>query len=155
MVGILKLTDVDISQCREALAELSNLLLVGLGLVAVLVLGRSLLLKVEPQILQQHNAAALSLVHDGLDLGADTVGSEGHGLAQQLLELGNHRLQTVLGVGASVGPAKVGHEHHGLGAVVDSILDGGDRTGDTLVVGDLLVGVKGNVEVDLVYEHLC
>lgn len=155
MGGLLKLTDVDVSQCREALAELGNLLLVRLGLVAVLVLGRSLLLKVEPQVLQQHNATALGLVHDGLDLGADAVGSEGHRLAQQLLELGNHRLQAVLGVGASVGPAKVGHEHHGLGAVVDSILDGGDRTGDTLVVGDLLVGVKGDVEVDLVYEHLC
>ena len=41
------------------------------------------------------------------------------------------------------------HEHHGLGAVVDGILDGRDRAGDSLVVGDLLVGVEGDVEVDL------
>jgi hypothetical protein len=49
----------------------------------------------------------------------------------------------------------VGHEHHGLGAVVYSILDGGDGTGNTLVVGHLLVGVEGDVEVDLDREDTC
>ena len=33
--------------------------------------------------------------------------------------------------------------------MVDGILDGGDGTGDTLVVGDFLVGIKRDVEVDL------
>jgi hypothetical protein len=43
----------------------------------------------------------------------------------------------------------VGHEDNGLGAVLDSILDGRESTGDTLGVGDVLVGVKGDVEVNL------
>jgi len=44
----------------------------------------------------------------------------------------------------------MGHEDHGLGAMVDGVLDGWDGTDDTLGVGDLLVGVEGDVEVDLV-----
>jgi alpha-acetolactate decarboxylase len=45
----------------------------------------------------------------------------------------------------------VGHQDDGFGAIVDGVLDGGDGAGDTLVVGDLGVGllVEGNVEVDL------
>jgi hypothetical protein len=48
----------------------------------------------------------------------------------------------------------VGHEDHGLGAVVDGILDRGDRTGDTLRVGDLLLLIERYVEVDLRTEFL-
>lgn len=147
-----KLTDVDITQRRQSLPELSNLLWGGLGLLAVLVLGGSLLLDVESQVLQQHDAAALGLVDDGLDLGAHTVRRDCDGLAEQLLKLGHDGLQAVLGVGASVGTAQVGHEDNSLGAVVDGILDGGDGTGDTLGVGDVLVGVERDVEVDLNIE---
>jgi hypothetical protein len=45
----------------------------------------------------------------------------------------------------------VGHQDNGFGAILDSVLDGGEGAGDTLVVGDLGVGllVEGNVEVDL------
>ena len=43
----------------------------------------------------------------------------------------------------------MGHEDDGLGAIVDSVLDGGDGTGDALGVGDVLVGVEGDIEVDL------
>jgi hypothetical protein len=43
----------------------------------------------------------------------------------------------------------VGHEDHGLGTVVDGILDGGDGASNALGVGDLLVGIEGNVEIDL------
>jgi hypothetical protein len=45
----------------------------------------------------------------------------------------------------------VGHQDDGFGAILDSVLDGGEGAGDTLVVGDLGVGllVEGNVEVDL------
>jgi len=44
----------------------------------------------------------------------------------------------------------VGHEDDSLGAVVDRILDGWDGTGDTLGVGDVLIGVERDVEVDLI-----
>jgi len=43
----------------------------------------------------------------------------------------------------------VGHEDDGLGTVLDGILDGGDGADNALGVGDILVGVKGDVEVDL------
>lgn len=41
------------------------------------------------------------------------------------------------------------HEDDGLGAVLDGILDGGQRADDALVVGDVLVAVERDVEVDL------
>jgi hypothetical protein len=43
------------------------------------------------------------------------------------------------------------HENHGLGAIVDGMLDGGQGADDALVVGDFLVLVEGDVEVDLEY----
>lgn len=145
----MQLTDVDIAKGSQAFPELSHLLLIGLGLVAVLVLGGALLLDVEAKVLQQHDAAALGLVDNGLDVRADAVRREGDGLAQELLELGDNRLQAVLGVGAAIGATQVGHEHHGLGTIVDSVLDGRDGACDALVVGHLLLRIEGHVEVDL------
>jgi hypothetical protein len=43
----------------------------------------------------------------------------------------------------------VGHEDDGLGTIVNSIFDRWDGSGDTLVVGDVLVGIKRDVEIDL------
>jgi hypothetical protein len=44
----------------------------------------------------------------------------------------------------------VGHEDNAFCAVVDGVFDGGDGADDALVVSDFLVGVEGDVEVDLV-----
>jgi hypothetical protein len=44
----------------------------------------------------------------------------------------------------------VRHKDDCLGSILDGVLDCGKRTDDALVVGDLLVAVEGNVEVDLV-----
>jgi hypothetical protein len=44
------------------------------------------------------------------------------------------------------------HEDHGFGAVVTRIFDGGKCADDALVVGDFLVAVEGDVEVDLESE---
>jgi hypothetical protein len=41
------------------------------------------------------------------------------------------------------------HEHNGFGAVVARIVDGGESADNALVVGDLLVSVEGDVEVNL------
>jgi len=43
----------------------------------------------------------------------------------------------------------VGHEDDSLGSILNGILDGRQSTDDTLVVGDVLVGIEGDVEVDL------
>lgn len=142
-------TDEDITEGSEALAELLNLGLVSLGLVALLVLGGTLLLNVEAQVLEEDDLAVGGLVDEVLDVLTDAVVGELDVLAEQLLELGDDGLQAVLGVLLSIGTAQVGHQDDGLGAIVDSVLDGGNGTGNTLVIGDLLVGVEGDVEVDL------
>lgn len=142
-------TDVDVTQGSKALAELSDLLLISLDLLSLGILGAALLLGVETQVLQQDNLATGGLVDGLLNLGTDAVLGEDDALAKQLLQLGDNGLQAVLGVGLAVRAAQVRHEHHGLGAVVDGILDGGESTDNALRVGNLLVLVEGDVEVDL------
>jgi hypothetical protein len=105
---------------------------------------------VKAQVLEQHNVTVVRLVDDLLDLRADAVGGKGHALAQQLLELGHDGLQRVLGVDLAVGAAQVRHEDNSLGAIVDGVLDGRDGADNALGVGDLLVGVERDVEIDLV-----
>ena len=144
--------DEDVAERGEALAELLDGGLVGLDLVALGVLAAALLLGVEAQVLEEHDAAVGGLV-DGL-LGSLTHAVVGEGdllAAEELLELSNDGLEGVFAVGLAVGAAEVGHQDNGLGAIVDGILDGGDGAGNTLVVGDLGVGllVEGHVEVNL------
>ena len=43
----------------------------------------------------------------------------------------------------------MGHEDDGFGAMVNSVFDGRNSTDDALIVGDLLLGVLRDVEVDL------
>lgn len=51
------------------------------------------------------------------------------------------------------------HQNHGLSTMVKSIFDCGQSTDDTLVVGDVFVGVERDVKVDLIivnkrYQYL-
>jgi hypothetical protein len=141
--------DVDVTKSGQALAESLNLSLVGLGLVAVLVLGRAFLLNVESEVLEEDDRAILSLVDDLLDLRTDTIGGEGDLLAEELLKLSDNGLKGVLLVGGAVGSSEVRHEDDGLGTIFEGVLDGGEGTDNSLVVGDVLVGVERDVEVDL------
>lgn len=43
----------------------------------------------------------------------------------------------------------MGHKDHSLCTVVNGIFDGWDSSGDTLGVGNFLIGVERDVEVDL------
>lgn len=103
----------------------------------------------EAEVLEEDNSTVVGLVDNVLNLGADRIGGKGDGLAEKLLELSNNGTERVLFVGRAVGSAEVGHEDDGLGAIVESMLDGGEGTDDALVVGDVLVGVEGDIEVDL------
>ena len=143
------LTDVDVAQSGQALPELLDLALVDLLLLALIVLEATLLLGMEAQVLQEDDLTTASAVDGILYRLADAVVGEGNALAEELLEFGNNRLETVLRVGLTVWPAEVGHEDDCLGAIVDGVLDGGKSADNALVVGDLLVGVQRNVEVDL------
>lgn len=103
----------------------------------------------EAEVLKKNDLTTSGLVDGLLDLLANAVLGEDDAAAQELLQLRNHRLQAVLGVLLAVGTAQVGHENDGLGAIVEGVLDGGEGTDDTLVVGDVLVTVERDVEVDL------
>jgi hypothetical protein len=142
-------TDVDVTKSSQALAELSNLLFVGLDFFALGVLGGTLLLGVEAQVLQEDDLATGSLVDGLLNLGTNAVLGEGNVLPEELGELSHDGLQAILGVDLAIGAAKVGHQDHGLSAVVDGILDSGQGTDNALVVGDVLVRIEGDVEVNL------
>ncbi len=143
-------TDEDVSEGGQALSELLDLSLVGLDLLALSVLGATLLLGVESQVLQEDNLAISSLVDNGLNLWANTVWSKLDLLAtEELLELWDDWLQGVLWVDLAVWATKVGHEDNSLGAIVDGVLDSWDGTGNTLVVGNVLIRVQWDVEVDL------
>jgi hypothetical protein len=144
-----QLTDVNVTKSGQALAELVDLGLVGLDLLALRVLAAALLFGVEAQVLEENDTTVLGVVDGLLNLGADTVVGEGDLLADELLELSDNGLQRVLFGDLAIGTAKVGHEDNGLGAILDSVLDGRDGTGDTLVVGDVLVTIERDVEVDL------
>lgn len=41
------------------------------------------------------------------------------------------------------------HEDYGFGTMLNCVLDGRERADDALVVGDFLVGVEGDIEVNL------
>lgn len=103
----------------------------------------------ETQVLEENNLATRSLVNDLLDIFADTLIGEDDTAAKKLFELRDDGLQAVLEVLLAIRTAEVGHQDDRLGAIVDGILDGGQGTDDTLVVGDLLVLIKGHVEIDL------
>lgn len=149
-------TDVDVTQSGETLPELLNIGLVCLDLLALSVLAGTLLLGVEAQVLEENNAAVGDAVDSLLNLWADTVLGEGDLGVEELLELGNDWLQGVLWVDLAVWAAQVGHEDHGLCAILTSVLDGRKSTNNALVVGDVLVGVKWDVEVDLsIYISSC
>lgn len=143
-----QLTDEDIAKSSQALAELLNRSLVGLGLVSITVLGATLLLDVEAQVLKEDDGTIVGLGYNLLDLGTDAIGCKSDALAEELLELGNNRLQGIFRVGRAVGAAEVGHEDDRLGAIIESVLDGRNGADDALVVGDG-GAVEGHVEVDL------
>lgn len=103
----------------------------------------------ESQVFEQDDLTTRSLVDDFLCFRANTVLCEDDAAAEELLELGDNGLQAVLGVDFAVGTTKVGHQDDGLGAVVNGIFDCGQGTDNSLVVGDVLFGVKGDVEIDL------
>lgn len=103
----------------------------------------------EAQILEKDDLTAASLVHSLLNLLSNTVVGEDDLFAEEFLKLGDDGLHRVLLAALAVRSAKVGHEDDGLGSMIDRILDGGQGADDTLIVGDLLVAVEGNVEVNL------
>jgi hypothetical protein len=105
---------------------------------------------VETQVLQEDDLSVAGLADDLLNLFSDAVRCELDLLStKKLRQFWHNGLQGVFVVDLSVGSSEVGHEDDGLGTIVNSIFDRWDGSGDTLVVGDVLVGIKRDVEIDL------
>jgi hypothetical protein len=96
---------------------------------------------VEAQVLEEDDLAVASAVDGVLDRLADAVVCEGYALAEQLLEFGNNRLETVLGVWLSVWATEMRHEDDSFCAIVNCMFDCGKGAHNALVVGNLLVAV--------------
>jgi len=79
---------------------------------------------------------------------SNAIVKESNVLSKQLLQFTGDRCKRTFLHLLSVGTAQMRHQDDGLGAVVDSILDGGQGADDALVVGDGSV-VKGDVEINL------
>lgn len=58
-------------------------------------------------------------------------------------------MKRVFGIDFAVRASQMGHEDDSLGSVIDSIFDGWDSSGNTLIVGNVLVRVERDVEIDL------
>lgn len=103
----------------------------------------------EPQVFKQDDLSILRPIDRLLSIGTNTVlGKRDLGI-QQLLQLGNNRLKTIFRVGLAVWPTEVAHEDNCFGAILACVLDCREGANDALVVGDSLVRVEGDVEVDL------
>lgn len=103
----------------------------------------------EAQVLQQDDLAVTSVAHSLLHFFADAVIGKDDLFVQKLLEFGNYRLEAVLRVYLSVGAAEVGHEDDGFRTILNGVFDGWKSSDNALIVGNVLVGIEGDVEVDL------
>ena len=104
-----KHTDVHIAKSGKAFPEFLHFGLVGFSLIALLILGRTLLLNVESQVLEEYYSAPFGLFDNLLNLGTNTVWCKSDRLPEKLLKLGNDRFQAVLVVQLAIGPTQVGH----------------------------------------------
>lgn len=139
--------DVDVTEFGERSTESRDGLGIGLDLLAVGLLSGALLLDVVTEVLEQNDRASSRVGAGLLDLGADAVVEESDVGVEQLLELLGNGLQRVLLNTLAVGTAEVRHQDDALGALLESVLNCGQSSGDALVVGDL-AAVEGDVEVD-------
>ena len=125
--------DVEISVGGELLGELSVVLL---------------LLGVEANVLEE-NDVTVGHLGDGLtDRDANAVRDKLNGLAKELGKTRGDGGKGELGLVATLGAAKVGGEED-LGTLGGEVLDGGDSTADTGIIGDLSSTLlKRHVEVN-------
>ena len=137
MRGAESVVDEDVAEPREAGAEGLDRLGIRFHRGAVLVLDLSLLLNVKAEVFEEHHVARFQGAGRAgfLHLRAGAIRQELHRAAQQLLKFRGDGLEAELGDHLAIGPAEVGHEHHGR-AVVERILDGRQGGHDALGIGD-------------------
>lgn len=148
------IVDVDITIAGEGLGELLDSSWVGLDLLAIGVNTAALFLDVEPDVLEEDDGALGWVLDGGINLWANALWDEGDWLADELLKALSNWPQGGLRVHTAVRAAKVGEEDDRLGALLEDFVDGWDRSGDPLVVGDLAISAERNVEVNTHHNAL-
>ncbi len=106
-----------------------------------------LFLRMEPQVLQQHDVPRLHLSHCALHLRSDAVLHHRNLLAEQLLQANRHRSKRILRIRLSLRPAQVRHQDQPPPAIehVPDALQGGL---DPRIVGHLArLLVQRDVEI--------
>lgn len=125
------IVDVDVGEARQLLREL----------VVVL-----LLPGVEAEVFQHDDVARLHGVDGLLHLRPDDLLRQGDILAEQPRPGGHGRKAHLLD-DLALGPSEVGGDDD-LGVFVEGVVDGGQDGPDSRVVGDVLVGIEGDVEIE-------
>ena len=107
-----------------------------------------LFLGVEAQILQQQHLAGRRLHR--LHFGTDAIGRHLHRTSQQLLQPRRHGLQAHLRIRLPLGTPQVRRQNHSR-AVLQRVLNGGQRRLNALVAGDfhvaLIVLLQRHIEI--------
>lgn len=115
-----RIVDVDIAELGKALAELLDVVLLGLGLLAVYN-ALALLLDVEAEVLKEEDLSVLALVDSLGDVVTNAVGEELDVLAKKLLKLLGDRLEGELFLLCAIGAAEVRHENDRLGTCASDL----------------------------------
>lgn len=103
----------------------------------------------ETEVLQKEDLAVSGRGNGILNLLANTIIKEGNLLSEEPLELWDNRLEAEFWVYFAIWSSEMGHEDHCFGAVLDSIFDGWEGSDNPLRIGDLVVCIKRDVEIDL------
>ena len=123
--------DIHVAQRGQLLRE-RGIVLLFLGVVA--------------QVLQQQHFAGLG--QHGFDFRTDAIRRHRHRLFQKSREALGARGQAHLRIRLALGTAEMARQDQ-RGAVVERVLDAGQRRLDALVAGNLFAaGGEGNVEID-------
>lgn len=107
--------DVDVAEGGQALAELLDLGLVGLDLVALLVFSGTLFFDVEAKVLEKDDGALRSLVDGLFDIRSNALGDELNLAAKLLGDLLGYGLERIFFHDLPIRTSEVGHENHDLG----------------------------------------
>lgn len=110
MGGPKRIVHVDVAEFREVLAELRNLDRICLYFLAILILGGSLLLDVEPKVLQENDRPFWGGINSRLDVGSNAIFGEYDFLLEQFAQFLGDRSQGVFWDDFPIWATEMGHE---------------------------------------------
>eukprot|EP00732_Lithocolla_globosa_P004921 Lithocolla_globosa_v1_NODE_4768_length_1370_cov_15.290494.p2 type:complete len:173 gc:universal NODE_4768_length_1370_cov_15.290494:783-1301(+) len=159
MSGSKRIIDVNITKLGEACTEGFDFFCSRFEGLAVLstfleratfnmVLAFAFFFRMEAQVFQNNDGPLRWVGTCSFDLGTNTVSKMRHRFSKEFCEAISHRLECHFRHHVAVWPSKMAHQNHRLGTQVQSLLNGGERTYDALVVCNSTSLVLRNVEIN-------